>query len=40
MNTKSQKTNGYIIMNPNPANKEVANKYSEEIYGGIITANT
>ena len=40
MNTKSQKTNGYIIMNPNPANKKVANKYSEEIYGGIITANT
>ncbi len=39
MNTKSQETNGYMIMNPNPANKEIANKYSEEVYGGIITAN-
>ena len=40
MNTKSQKRNGYMIMNPNPTNKKLANKYSEEVYGGIITANS
>ena len=40
MNTKSQDANGYMIMNPNPTNKKLTNKYSEEVYGGIITANS
>ena len=39
MNLKSQEADGYMIMNPNPTNKKLANKYSEEVYGGIITAN-